>query len=302
MPVFNAAQYLAKAIDSVLVQSFTDFEFLILDDGSSDDSLKVIENFAARDTRIKVIARENRGLTESLNELAVKAQGRYLARMDADDICFPDRFKSQVTYLDTHSKCVVLGGWALMIDEKDRPILPLKPPLDHKNIDSGNLSGQTSFIHPSVMIRRSAFLQAGSYNPDYPYAEDKELWLRMAEIGLLRNLPEFCLQYRVHLQSVSSKYHTIQYESSRQASSNTANRRGVPDTFQRKPFRSDGSQDSERDFALRYGWQAWTWGFRATSRHFALRALQNDPVSLSAWKLLVLGGLRPSPKKLDVVQ
>lgn len=300
MPVFNADRYLADAIDSVLAQTFGDFEFMILDDGSSDGSLEIIERYAARDSRIRVISRENRGLVESLNELARAAGGQYLARMDADDICFRDRFEKQVAYLDAHPDCVVVGGWAIMVDEDCRPIVPLKPPLDHDGIDSGNLSGRTSFIHPSVLIRRSAFLQAGLYDLRYPHAEDKELWLRMAEIGRLANLPEYCLRYRVHMQSVSSQNQEVQNENCRQASAEAAARRGVANPFHREPFRSDGSPESEHAFALKYGWQAWSWGFRATSRRFALRALRHRPLSLAAWKLLAFGSLKRSPKTLDI--
>lgn len=297
MPVYNAERYLAEAIESVLSQSFGDFEFLILDDGSSDQSLSVIEKHAARDPRIRVVARENRGLTETLNELAGMARGRYLARFDSDDICLPGRFERQVAYLDAHPDCVVVGGWAIMIDEAGRPIVPLMPPMEHEEIDAGNLNGNVSLIHPAVMIRSAALSRAGLYDTGYPHAQDNELWLRMAEIGHLANLPQVLLQYRMHGQSVSTRYHGAQQESSQRASAAAAARRGVSNPVRLKPFRSDGSRENERDFSIRYGWQAWTWGFRATWWHYAMRAIRLAPLSPAAWKLVVFGAIRPSPKK-----
>jgi len=187
-----------------------------------------------------------------------------------------------------------------MVDEAKRPIVPLKPPLGHDEIDARNLSGDVCIVHPTVMMRREAFLTVGGYDPRFTYAQDTELWLRIYEVGRLANLQEFLIKYRVHGRSISTSKKEAQEEFLGQASAEAAERRGIPNPFEKKPFRSDGSIKGERDFALQYGWQAWTWGFRATSRHFALRAIRLDPLSLAAWKLLVFGGLRRSPKTLDI--
>jgi glycosyltransferase involved in cell wall biosynthesis len=300
MPVYNAGRHLAEAVESILAQTYNDFEFLIHDDGSNDGSLGFLRGAAQQDTRIDVSTGQNAGPGAARNTLVDRARGEYLAVMDADDICYPKRLERQIAYLDAHPECVVLGGWAIMVDEHKRPIVPLMPPLDHEVIDAGNLSGQTSFVHPSVIMRRQALLDAGRYDPRYSPAEDKELWLRMAEIGRLANIPEFLVKYRMHETSVSTKSFQLQRELSQQASAEAAMRRGISNPYQRENHRSDGSHESELNFALNYGWQAWSWGFRATSRHFALRALHHDPLSLAAWKLLAFGSLKRSPKTLDI--
>src|SRR6056297_1948383 len=122
MAVHNAERWLAEAIDSVLKQSFTDFEFLIHDDGSNDLSLKILKNYSAKDTRVIVSSGPNQGLPASLNQLIESSGGEFLARMDADDICHPDRFAHQVAYLDAHPDGAVLGSFIRYIDEEGRRI------------------------------------------------------------------------------------------------------------------------------------------------------------------------------------
>ena len=123
LPVYNAERYLGLAVESVLNQTFDDFELLAFDDGSSYQSLSILREFAAKDSRVRVSSRENRGpLVVALNEMIAIARGPYLARMDADDICRSQRFEKQVAYLEAHPECVMVGSKCLAIDPEGMPI------------------------------------------------------------------------------------------------------------------------------------------------------------------------------------
>src|ERR1035437_9156737 len=167
LPVYNAAPYLSEAVESVLAQSFEDFEFLALDDGSTDGSLNILREYETRDRRLRVISRQNKGLIVSLNELISQARGRYLARMDGDDVCAPLRFQKQLEFLDARSDYIVVGGWISRINQRGLPIGVLQGPCEHEEIDRANLKGHTSIHHPTAMIRKSAVLAVGGYREEY---------------------------------------------------------------------------------------------------------------------------------------
>lgn len=296
LPAFDAEAYLAEALESVLAQSFTDFELLLHDDGSADATLRIAEGYAARDPRIILSHGPNRGLIATLNLLVERARGELLARMDADDICYPDRFARQVAFLRRNPEHAAVGGWTMLIDEAGREIAPGCDPVDHGAIDAMNLSGRCALVHPTVMVRRSAVLAAGLYDPGCPTAEDLDLWLRLAERGRLANLPALLLKYRKHDGSVSSRQVELQAEVTRKVVEAAGRRRGVETVFEYRPWRMDASRASRRDHYIGYGWDAWNWGNRATWRHYAIRAVSTDPLSVPAWKLLVFGALRrPAP-------
>ena len=198
MPVYNAAPYLARAVESVLAQSFGDFEFLIHDDGSTDDSLKILHDYAAKDARMIVTTGANEGLAATLNRVIGTARAPLLARMDADDICLPDRFEKQVAYLDANPDCAVLGGCETTIDAAGYRIADVRVPRTHEEIDANNLRGIVSISHPTVMMRRDAVRHCGGYDPELVPTEDLDLWLRVAETGRLANLPDIVLEYRIH--------------------------------------------------------------------------------------------------------
>lgn len=299
MAVYNAERWLAEAIESVLAQTLDDFEFLIHDDGSTDGSSAILAEYAARDSRIIVSSGENRGLVRSLNLLIDAARGELLARMDADDVCLPDRFEKQVAYLDAHPDCVVLGGGETVVDEKGRPINDLRVPLTHEEIDANNLRGVTSIRHPTVMMRREAVLRAGCYDASYRAAQDLDLWLRMAEIGRLANLDDILIRYRIHDKSISGGKRELQRDMCRRACEAVWTRRGLTGmSFDYGDWRMADTRKSRREFFLRYGWQAWNNGYRATWRHYALRSVVLAPFSRAAWSLLIAGAIkRPNGRK-----
>lgn len=207
MSVYNGGAYLAEAIESVLTQSFTDFEFLILDDGSQDASRSIAESYASRDPRIRLIARENRGLVASLNELFAVAGAPLVARFDADDICAQTRFARQAAFLAAHPDHGLIGCDTPYIDAAGAPARnpPIQRPHDHAELIA-NLEDGPLICHSAVMVRREAVLAAGGYRPAYRHAEDYDLWLRLASRTKLANLPEPLLHYRISPDQVSTRH------------------------------------------------------------------------------------------------
>lgn len=212
MSVYNGERFLAAAIESVLAQSFVDFEFLILDDGSRDASPAIAARYAQRDPRVRLITRENRGLVASLNELLNLARAPLVARMDADDVCLPERFARQIAVLDARPDIGVLGTWTEDIDEHDQPyrLDALDHPIDHDQFIAAIDAGAPLLCHPAVMFRRDLVRALGGYHPAFRHCEDLDLWLRLATVTKIANLPERLLRYRHYSQQVSSRHATEQ--------------------------------------------------------------------------------------------
>src|SRR5512135_1833139 len=135
MPVYNAERYIARAVESILGQTFGDFEFLILDDGSTDGSLEILRRYANHDPRIRLTSRPNKGLPPSLNELVDQARGEFIARMDADDVALPERFARQVEYLRAHPDCVLVGSRVQLVDPEGDPLCDWCTMQEHEAID-----------------------------------------------------------------------------------------------------------------------------------------------------------------------
>jgi len=206
MSVYNAEKYLKKAIESILDQSFDDFEFIIIDDKSQDSSADIISRYSKKDQRIKYFKnRENKGLTFSLNKGLKLAHGDYIARMDADDISHPKRLEKQYTYLQKNNDIALLGTAAYNIDEKGEVISNRNVPLSFEEIKE-NIKMVNPIIHPSVMFRKKDIIDIGCYNEKYTKVQDYELWFRAIANGLkAENLEEQLLYYRVNNQYFERK-------------------------------------------------------------------------------------------------
>lgn len=296
MAVHNGQTYLGEAIESVLTQSFEDFEFLIHDDGSTDDTHTILKRYAKRDSRIILSRASNQGLAASLNLLINKARSSFLARMDADDVCLPDRFALQIARMQAEPELAVLGGFSLLIDSENRPISKLILATEHKEIDANHLRGITSISHPAVMMRKEAVLSCSGYDPQFLASQDLDLWLRLAEIGRLANLADIVLKYRIHDTSISGSRREQQREMCQRACEAAWSRRGVKACFDYKDWRMDESRESRLEFFLSYGWQAWNYGFSESWRHYALKSIRLAPFSIAAWKLLIAGALKQPPR------
>jgi glycosyltransferase EpsE len=196
MAVYNPRQYLKAAVDSILKQKFKDFEFIIIDDCSTDGSGKILDRYAKKDKRIKLIRnKENLGLTKNLNKGIKLARGEYIARMDADDISLPNRFAVQVKYLDDHPKIDLIGSWADVINNKDKKISELKYAPAHEQIKRHTV-GRSQFIHPTVMFRKSIVKKVGYYDETFRSAQDYEYFPRVMTKCRVANIPKKLLLYR----------------------------------------------------------------------------------------------------------
>jgi len=195
LPVYNGAADVEKAIQSVLAQSFADFELIIINDGSKDGSAEVLEGI--RDSRIRLYHQDNVGLAATLNRGIGLAQGRYIARQDQDDLSKPQRFERQLAYLESNPRCVLLGTWAEIWVGDEPSGRCHEHPADHATL-CFDLLFNNPFVHSSVMMRRAALEELGGYSTDPARQppEDYELWSRLARFGEVANLPEPLLVYR----------------------------------------------------------------------------------------------------------
>lgn len=210
MSVYNNAPYLPKSIESILGQTCGDFEFIVIDDGSTDGSGAIIDGYAARDARVRTIHQENRGTIAAATRGLELAQAELIARMDGDDTADPVRFEKQVAFLDAHDDVGALGTWIWVIDEDDAPRLPGgDPPTDPAAI-AGSLRHSSPIMNPTAMMRKSVADRVGGYRPAYRHCEDYDYWLRFSEQAKLANLPERLLLYRYYGEQVSQKHATTQ--------------------------------------------------------------------------------------------
>ena len=204
MPVYNSEAYLRLAVESILNQTFSYFEFIIIDDGSTDRTAAILDGYT--DPRIICLYnQEYRGLVHSLNRGIDAARGKYIARMDADDISLPRRLERQVHYMEAYPSIGLLGTWIEDLDENGNLIgvwgAPTTPALIKWSLLFGNC-----LAHPSVVMRRSMIQRVGSYNAEALYAEDYDLWSRMSFETEIANLPEVLVRHRVHSGSISLRY------------------------------------------------------------------------------------------------
>jgi hypothetical protein len=201
MPVFDGETYLAQAIESVLGQTFQDFELIAVDDGSHDGSSAIVERFSREDPRVRLISNEkNLGISATLNHGWRAARAPLIARLDADDISLPDRLARQVAFLDAHPSVAVVGGALVTMDATGRRGSVIRFPTTSRAIRS-TLLRHNCLAHPSVMLRRVALEAVGGYRFDCH--EDYDLWLRLSERFELANLPEPLILYRLHPGQIS---------------------------------------------------------------------------------------------------
>jgi len=204
LPVYNGAPYLDEAIVSILKQTHDNFELIVINDGSTDKSLEILEKYAIQDSRIIIINRQNKGLVYSLNEGILKAKGKYIARMDADDVSDISRLESQIEYIEKHN-LDICGGHYLLIDDEGRINGLNVVPISHE-MCTLSLLFKVPFAHPSVMIRKR-FLDENSLEygqSAYKIAEDLDLWLRMQKCGArFGNVDSVVLKYRMLGESLS---------------------------------------------------------------------------------------------------
>jgi glycosyltransferase involved in cell wall biosynthesis len=285
IPVFNGKNYLVRAVDSVLDQTFTDFEVLLLDDGSSDGSREIMESFAHRDSRCQVHSWPNRGIVATLNAGLELAVGKYIVRMDCDDICAPDRFDKQVKFLEDNPEYVVVGSRVLWIDPDGMPLRIGEDYLDHADIDAENMRGRTSPAHPAATIRKDALERSGAYRDGFRHAEDLDLFLRLAEVGKVANLPDVLLSYRQHFKKIGHCFPEEQGVAARNAVIQASHRRGLNTGAVLAKLDAPTRAHKRWETQQCWGWWALASGHVATARKHAIGALCGRPLNLQNWQL-----------------
>ena len=232
MSVFNGQPYLGAAVDSILAQTWRDFEFIVIDDGSTDDSGSLLRRYAESDARVVIITNErNLGLTPSLNLGLRRARGAYMARQDADDLSSPERLACQVAFLDAHPTVGVVGTLSQVIDAEGQVVegtnyhsalignLELKEQLLHDN----------PICHGSVLMRRELVIAVGGYDETIETTQDYDLWLRLAEVTEFANLEAVLYYYRVHPGSVGrTRYARQTYDKARVLARSLRRRQAKP--------------------------------------------------------------------------
>lgn len=209
MPVYNAEETLRASVESVLAQSYGDFEFIIINDGSTDGTNDLLASYANKDARISVIHQpRNQGITRSLNKAIEQARGTYIARQDADDYSYPDRLARQMEFFRRHPETVLCGTWFEEVNQGKGQIIRKYPVGDfelRKNIYYVN-----QFCHPSVVFKKKAFVEAGGYMEALHTGQDFECWMRIQNFGKLANIPEVLVRKNIGFG------HTISWQKRKQ--------------------------------------------------------------------------------------
>lgn len=293
MTVYNAERYVSAAVESILGQTYGDFEFIILDDGSSDGSRGILEKYARQDSRIRLVSRPNTGISKARNETLDLARGKYYAIIDADDIAKPQRLERQLEFLRSHETCVCVGAWFDVIDDAGRFLITLQTPATDAEIQESLLEGHAAICQPVSMLRKEAVERVGRFDESLAPAEDLDLYLKLGEIGELANLPESLLRYRIHAKSASSRDRDRQYHGARTACERAWQRRGIEGRFApASPWRPDGSRQASYDWSLKCGWWAFSSRERRTALLYGLKAILSQPHRSGGWRLAACSVLK----------
>jgi len=303
MSVYNAERYLREAIESILAQTLDDFEFIIVEDGSTDWSKQIIAEYAQRDVRVLPVWNvSNLGLTKSLNRGLDKARGVYIARQDADDRSLPERLQKQAAFLDAHPEVGLVGSWFMRMTEAGQPLHVIETPVADQAIRLKLFTRGNAFAHGSVMFRRECVEKVGGYREQFSYAEDYDLWLRIADRYGVANLPEPLYWWRSTASSKSVLGRDLQdgevalaLELARERREHGQDRiqRGEnvgPANVDLKNLRVDRKTLAEnfRVWGVDYYKRRCYWeAFR-----FLSRAVMRDPLRMELWRLTAGAALR----------
>lgn len=205
MSCHNAERWLREAIESILAQSFADFEFIIVDDGSADATSSILSGYAFLDPRVHVIRKASTGLADSLNVGIAQATGNWIARLDADDVALPHRLEKQLQIASSFD-VVYVGSGGIEIDSSGRRMKEYSYPETHESLLENLIRGKSFPAHSSALIRTQALRQVGLYRPRIRRSQDWDLWLRLSEVGCLTSVQEPLVMIRKHAQQVSREF------------------------------------------------------------------------------------------------
>jgi glycosyltransferase involved in cell wall biosynthesis len=297
LTAYNAGAYIGQALQSVVDQTFGDWEAVVVDDGSTDDTPARLQRWAEREPRVRVITQHNAGISAAANAGLSACRGALVARLDADDRMLPGRLATQVAFMDSRPDVVCSGTAVRLIDAKGRFLTNLGGPADDAGIQRKLMAGHCSIYHPSCIFRKEAAERVGGYDVDFKLAVDIDLFLRLGEVGPLANLPEALTDYRLHDKSVSEQACARQREFCRLACERAAARRGVSVPFEGGfEWRPGKSRASRSAFACKYGWWAFKSGEAQTARSYGWDAVRATPLRAEPWKL-VLSAMLKRPER-----
>jgi GT2 family glycosyltransferase len=246
MPVYNGERFVRDAVESVLSDPFQDLELVVVDDGSTDGTPRILRECAAADSRVRVYREPGGTVAQALNRAAAHCKAPFLARLDADDITIPGRFEAQLEFLEGDPRSVLVGGQAELIDERGVTFGIAEYPTDDAQLREA-LRTANPFVHSATMMRRSAFDAIGGYRSDLAHSEDLDLCLRLAEHGALANLPRPVVKYRIHAAQQSlrkQRDQAVHAVATRMAA--RARAAGEPDPL-------EGASEIDEDFLLAHG-------------------------------------------------
>ena len=206
MPIYNSQRFLRSALESVVRQTFQEFELLAIDDGSTDASREILQTFRAKDGRVKVIYQAHLGYAVALNTGIKNASHNLIAMMDGDDLMMPNRLERQLWFMETQADASLVCSYAYLIDIKDRIIGTSQTEVDvERGITEHAPRRFSEIVNPSVLMRKEDILQIGGYRENFTFAPDRDLWTRLVTSGFkIKCQPEFLLGYRLHLGALSA--------------------------------------------------------------------------------------------------
>ena len=283
MSAYNSEKFISQAIESILNQSFSDFELVVINDGSTDKTKKILENYKKEDKRIKVYHQNNLGIAKTRNRLIEAASAPYISWMDSDDISLATRLELQFSLLESAPEIVALGTGTELIDEDGAPICFWPAPKTHEEIDSWHMSGRGgAIIFSSSTMRKKTLIDVGGFDENLTGAEDLSLFLKLAEVGELRNLNNTLLLYRQHIRSISHTHKEKIRSDTEKVIRAAEDRRGVV----HKPLGFSDLVPKNSDTYTKWGWWALKGKNKKTARKYAYKSVKANPWTIDSWKLL----------------
>ncbi len=285
MGAYNAQRYLPQAMESLLAQTMKDFELIVVDDGSTDSTPKILADFQKKDSRVRPARIAHGGIVDAANEGLRLAQSELIARADSDDIQLPCRLEKQIQFMSEHPEVVAVGSRLLVIEPYGSPLRESEHKLTHDQIEAELLAGSGwALPQPAAMLRKSVAMAVGAYRNTYPWSEDLDLFLRMAEVGKLANLAEVLVKYRYHPGSTNHKQHRVQLANKPQLLREAFRRRGLEAPRELK-------FESPWDGNLAERYTSWVWAaLKDKNLHGARRnawaAVRKAPLSWQSWRAM----------------
>jgi len=292
MSVYNGENYLREAIDSILGQTYKYFEFIIIDDGSTDSSAEIIRSYT--DPRILLIQQENKGLAAALNNGIMKTKGKYIARMDADDRSHPERLLKQVEFMHNNAHCVVLGTQAVVMTAEGEELFVTELPAEDGAIKA-RLSLRNPFYHGSVMFVKEIYQKAGGYSEDaIHFIEDSLLWNRLSKFGEMNNLKDPYFYYRLVPDSLSNRPRKVdRYLSKIVLKASTTHSIGEADKYRLNLLNNKMKKKGSRARRASYNWVIGRAYFErrneiVKAQKYFMQSIRNAPFSWQYWFYLGL--------------